>query len=347
VLCADPQTAFTGEEARDYDPNWHLCIETSLLHAEGWSDPPGSKWARYLRPVDCFEVNPKPSRARADRPRMQVARFVLDSAVLPLAQETLPVGEAARWALMGIYGRLTEERDAAKRRSPVFSGKDASGQPLEGHRHAYYLPTDQDGDGRLDHLTVVAEGGFGPVELKALNCLRTLKRREESPLLNVLLLGMGTLDEFLPLPLKAARIWISATPFVVTRHPKRNGQKRDPSDVLASRALFVQRVVKEELDRFCERRHLPWSSDAIQIEPLTDENGVFRVVPSEWTGPQATGPMLRPLQFKRFRHRRDDDGGVRPAGTFRVTFPEPVRGPVSLGHSSHFGLGLFVPARQP
>ena len=52
---------------------------------------------------------------------------------------------------------------------------------------------------------------------------------------------------------------------------------------------------------------------------------------------------LRPGQFKRFRGKRGDDGGRRPAGEFRVTFAAPVRGPICLGHSCHFGLGLFVP----
>jgi hypothetical protein len=35
---------------------------------------------------------------------------------------------------------------------------------------------------------------------------------------------------------------------------------------------------------------------------------------SEW----ARG--LRPIQFKRFRHKRDDDGGNRPVGSFRIDF---------------------------
>lgn len=30
---------------------------------------------------------------------------------------------------------------------------------------------------------------------------------------------------------------------------------------------------------------------------------------------------------------------------FRLTFPEPACGPIALGHSSHFGLGLFVPVK--
>lgn len=45
----------------------------------------------------------------------------------------------------------------------------------------------------------------------------------------------------------------------------------------------------------------------------------------------------------RFRRKAGDDGGRRPAGAFRIVFPELVRGPICLGHSAHFGLGLFVP----
>ena len=56
VLCADPNTAFEDEHVKTlsdkhggrkskrpvYDPAWNLCIETAQLHAEKWSDPPGS-----------------------------------------------------------------------------------------------------------------------------------------------------------------------------------------------------------------------------------------------------------------------------------------------------------------
>ena len=45
-----------------------------------------------------------PTRTR--RPLVQVVRYALDSTVLPLVTETLPVAEAARRALMSIYGGL-------------------------------------------------------------------------------------------------------------------------------------------------------------------------------------------------------------------------------------------------
>jgi CRISPR-associated protein Csb2 len=70
----------------------------------------------------------------------------------------------------------------------------------------------------------------------------------------------------------------------------------------------------------------------VEIEPLWDNNHVF-LIAGQW----------RPIQFKRFRRRAGDDGGRRLAGAFRLSFSEPVRGPITLGWSSHFGLGQFVP----
>ena len=79
--------------------------------------------------------------------------------------ETLPVAESARRMLMGIYGRRFPAPDGSRGRSAIFAGKSADGEPRQGHGHAYYLPTDEDGDGRLDHLTIVAGDGFGKEEL--------------------------------------------------------------------------------------------------------------------------------------------------------------------------------------
>jgi CRISPR-associated protein Csb2 len=74
------------------------------------------------------------------------------------------------------------------------------------------------------------------------------------------------------------------------------------------------------------------SGNGVTVEPLSDENGVFRI-----------SGGLRPIQFKRFRRKAGDDGGRRPTGAFKLTFREPVTGPLCLGWSSHFGMGLFAP----
>lgn len=385
TLCADPDAAFdddhvVGVETRStgrgknkvtktvrrplYDPNWNLCMETLQLHDEKWSDPPGAQWVSYVRLANCFE--PRPERVvtarRSTRPRSQVARFALDSAVLPLEADTLPIAELARRALMGIYGRMNVQPDAGKGRSPTFSGKDAGGNKrLSPHSHAFYLPTDEDGDGRLDHLTVVAEEGFGPGELKALDRLTLLSgagRDAASHPLRSLLMGLGPRDAFSDGLLAKSAVWVSATPFIAPRHPKRNGQARDDSrfwkersnqelDALrrsgrpASKYVFIdpvgwlETVLREELGRLIARRSdlADIDVDRVTIRPLLQE-GVFRM----------GARRLRPIQFKRFRQKRGDDGGQRLAGAFEIVFSKKVSGPVCLGHSSHFGLGLFVPA---
>jgi CRISPR-associated protein Csb2 len=123
------------------------------------------------------------------------ARYALDSAVLPLLQETLSLGELARRRLQGIYGRQNQGLS-----SDIFSGKTPEGTPLQDHGHAFYLPTNEDGDGRLDHLTIYARGsgnseghdmGFEEAELRALDAFRQLRQVGGKPDLRLVLLGVG------------------------------------------------------------------------------------------------------------------------------------------------------------
>lgn len=355
VLCADLATAFEDkhvvitvrrnvgrgknrqeveERSTIYDPAWNLCMETLQLHKDGWSDPPGSRWVPYMRPKQCFNVEPRlRARVVVERPRVQVIRYAVDSAVLPLVTETLPVAEAARRALMSLHGRLTE-RNGTRGRSTILSGKNEDGLPLLDHRHTYYLPTDEDGDGRIDHLTVYAADGFGAEERRALDRLRTLRtgrEGEERHPLRLLLLGMAGSEEYSPGPLRPSEVWISATPYIATRYAKTTGRNRIDIASPQDRAAFLQDNLRAQLAAV--RRDI--ASDQAQdvtIDPMWDENHGFHVA-GRW----------RILQFKRFRRKDNDDGGRRLAGAFRLTFRRPVGGPLSLGHSSHFGMGLFQP----
>ncbi len=354
LLCPDPASAFsddhvvtvekktTGrgkskqmveERSAIYDPAWNLCMETLQLHRERWSDPPGSCWVPYTRPRDCFKIQPKVCpRPTVNRQRIQVVRYALDSTVLPLVTEALPVAEAARRVLMGIHGRVTEQNDI-RGRSDVLSGKDQHGQRLTNHCHAYYLPTDEDGDGRLDHLTVYAVGGFGPNECRAFDLLRKLPtgwEGEERHPLRLLLLGMGASDEYTPGPLRASKIWESSTPYIATRYAKTRGRDRIDLSLPEARVGFLRDDLLAQLTDVrpdLSREGIP----VVTIEPLWDENHVFKIA-GRW----------RPIQFKRFRRKAGDDGGRRLAGAFRLIFSNPVHGPIALGHSSHFGLGQFV-----
>lgn len=320
------------------DPAWNLCMETLQLHKDRWSDPPGSCWVQYTRPRDCFKIEPKRAASLSSRgpstAAIQVARYAFDSTVLPLVTETLPVAEAARRALMSIHGRLTEH-NGVRGRSTVFSGKNNDGNPLTGHGHAYYLPTDEDDDGRLDHLTVFARDGFGPDERRTLDRLRQLntgRKGEERHPLRLLLLGMGARDEYCPGPLQASQVWVSATPYVATRHAKTRGRGRIDMSSPVARAEFIMGDLRDQIRAVLH--DFASNVDDVKIDPILD-GGAFKVA-GRW----------RPIEFKRYRRKSSDDGGRRLAGAFRIIFARPVAGPIALGHSAHFGMGLFVPTRS-
>jgi len=360
TLCLDPDTAFSDKHVVGtetvtqgrgkskttqtilkpiYDPNWHLCMETLRLHEQRWSDPPGSRWVKYTRLRDCFKVGAVAWHRKPSGSRLQIFRYALDSTVLPLVTETLPIAEAARRFLMGIYGRLTE-RDGVKGKSEVFSGKDQVGQPLSGHTHAYYLPTDEDGDGRLDHLTVYAKAGFGDQERRALELLRVIRpfNRDERHTLRVLLLESSTLTDRVNIGrghVGAAKIWVSATPYLATRFAKTRGRSQIDISSAQARADFLMADLRAQIG--FARPDLIYALQEVAIFPEWDQDNVYHFPGTE------SRRDYRPIQFRRFRAKDGDDGGHRLVGAFRLQFRSETCGPLALGCNSHFGMGLFLP----
>jgi CRISPR-associated protein Csb2 len=350
VLCTDPATAFGDEHYPTLDPSklargkispsdflfdcprWHLCLDTETIHREKWPTVPGTKWVNYTRP---FEESHVPIRRRViNTQQPTVARFLLDGPVLPRAIDTIRVAESFRRGVMSRYQRQCHRRkyghaDKPYRelfRSEVLSGKDAAGDFLRQHLHAFYLPISEGKDARwITHISVVAADGLGPDEVAALHAVRALKIDAESPELRVQLVGLGYGKDFRTPLLAESNVWVSATPFVVTRHMKRRGRKRDPREFFGApdgRGQFVKLVLREEL----ERRGFPHAE--VEIESLDQAGGHSSV---------------RSPQFRLARRKPGDDGASRPRGLFRLRFPQPVAGPIALGHSCHFGLGLFLP----
>jgi CRISPR-associated protein Csb2 len=103
-----------------------------------------------------------------------------------------------------------------------------------------------------------------------------------------------------------ARAWRSHTPFLPVRHPKRRRGEvvHAPADQVA-----------EEL----ERRGLP---APVRIQPAPGPWASFRIIRA---AKQGSAPALG-------------------AHGFLLEFEREVRGPISLGRNSHFGMGLFLPA---
>jgi CRISPR-associated protein Csb2 len=355
VFCPDPATAFSSDYYPRHDPKklaqgkikaaeflfdcpqWHLCLDTETIHAERWPAVPGARWVNYA----LKETAPAPTRfVRQGRDRhVTVARFRLDSPLLPLITETLPLAELGRRLLLSACRQIAQQENPGRGDDelwplyPAFWGKDAERRPRHGHQHAFILPTDDDDDGRLDHVTVVASMGFNSLEQRALarlpSVLRARSRQtlpeDEFAGLQMLLLGTGTEKTIASCLFAESHVWKSASPFIVTRFPKLRGKKRDRPEDCVNSIDFARVVLRQELERFKERG---------QVLPLIDS-----IEPSDGIGAR----KVRSLQFNCFRRKANDDGGRRPKGAFRIVFAEPVRGPICLGHACHFGMGMFMP----
>jgi CRISPR-associated protein Csb2 len=287
--------------------------------------PPGARWVEYARSRRALEPDPLPRRSQPRPAAFTVARYALDARPLPLLTDAVVIGHLARRALMSQYGRLT-----GRGKSRVFSGKSDEGQPLDGHRHAHYLCSDEDDDGRIDHLTIWAEVGFPEQEQRALGALSALCAREGEPEIRLLLLGFATTvgaQGTIGYLFGPARAWRSLTPFVPLRHPKHHRDGRPKLDEHGRQIDGPEHQLLLELRR--RGRPVP-----VSVEPLP--RAIMERRPQQW----------RWLDFK--QRRPGGDGVTFGHGVgFRLVFNEPVAGPLALGYSCHFGLGLFVAEGHP
>lgn len=138
------------------------------------------------------------------------------------------------------------------------------------------------------------------------------------------LVGAGSPAEVLPeLTSTATDEWVSATPFLSTRH-------RRPNETFEA---FLSGNVTREWRRRCE--HQDDAPQVARVECIDDHYG------PRWAARYHRRRWLLPRSTARRR-------GI-PEPTLqtmvRIGFDRPVRGPVSLGALSHFGFGLFVPMR--
>ncbi len=336
------------EDSGPLDEDHPLLIRTSVLRDEmNRIDPPGARWMKYTRPRDCFEPEFHMKVKRTPGPDYKVARFALDSPSLPPVTEALEVTSVARAACMSL---------CKKNAIPLFSGKDDAGNPLEeNHKHAHYIATDEDGDGRLDHLTIYAKCGFEAMHREVFYELDRLFGFGNRQDISVVLLGMVEEVEDWPYPTGVfgpSETWYSATPYILTRHPKvtRSGQwKTEPLPD------GVEILLPEEIGRFPTESHLLLEYGVTPNRDEMQRDGpvsqlILSIQRRGLPPPSSIEPMpmyeqrdskRRWLEFKRYRRSGNKPEIGNPYG-FKVTFSGSVTGPIILGHSSHFGLGLLL-----
>jgi len=191
------------------------------------------------------------------------------------------------------------------------------GKPASGHRHLKLLPCDADGDGVLDQLLVGASGGFDPAVRAGLEQLEQVRVRRK------LVVRLEPME--LPADLSTpSTTFASTTPFVCPRYPKlrRGRPRRDPEGTWAHGP-------EQQLRFLLDKAGLP------APVPLRAEDVRFGV----WVD----GQLVPWAEFTRTRRHGGGRRGLRHGFGFHLTFPCPIRGPLSSGYASHFGLGQFHP----
>lgn len=290
-----------------------LTIETSNLRKHGWTRPPGANPVEYIVPGPAPAA--RPPRRRDAPPTL--ARIDVVGTVRARIDDALLLGDHLRKALMALSDQVARERqpERAADRSlrlahSVFHGREKGGGPRsDEHQHAHFMAVDTDGDGFVEQLLVWAPQGLTGTARAALERLSSLTTTSGSELI----VGLVGLERDAPPDdqrLGESRVWASRTPFLLNRHPKGPGPDAKESP-------------ENQLRRELRQRGLP--------EPVAIER-IARL-------PLQVGRDLHWLKFKRVR-RRQRPAIPQPFG-FRLTFDEPVRGPLALGFGAHFGLGCF------
>jgi CRISPR-associated protein Csb2 len=285
--------------------------------------PPGAVWKYAERPARAKPVVKPPTRRIL--PPTQIVQFAIGGRVFPPLRYWLRITEKFRGiALRQLAQQLTGKRAAKFAELPpgtrakfsLLTGKGPTDTALAGHQHiAFFLIPDL--QRKPSRLICWRNAPFTDNEQTA------LLAAAEAPLA----WDFGSDDwklRLVPLPAETplppdrnifgeSAVWETLTPFVPPLHVfGRNGKPKEGCEIETQ----IQNTLSScELPPACVTVLSP--SDA----------------PAQWV------KVHRP-QRSRIEQTSDDKRAFR----IRLQFESSVQGPLFLGHSSHFGLGLFVPA---
>jgi CRISPR-associated protein Csb2 len=286
--------------------------------------PPGAQWRYAVRP-------PRPasrehSRFPITRPDCHLMQFAIGWNVAADPRRIVRLTSRFRGAVIRELVRLKTgdvsatwarvDRDVRESIADMV-GKDANNAPSKGHRHTeFFVWCEENVPTRL--LVWRGARAFDADEQKAV-------LRAAVPDVSWAAAGSDAaewklrlipLDRDVPAPPgfdnQASAVWESVTPYVLPRHHLRGGKERQ-------RESMAEQI----------RRELRYRGVAIDVQ-------VESVGPPVWVS----------VHVPRGESRRRAFIGDGRGQMIRLRFEAPVTGPIRLGHSSSFGLGLFRPCRE-
>lgn len=285
--------------------------------------PPGAVWKYAERPARIRPAVKLPTR-KVLQPT-QILQFAIGGRVFPPQRYWLRITEKFRGiALRQLAQQLTGKRDAKfaglpseiRARFSLLTGKSADDTALTKHQHTtfFLIP---DSQGKPSRLICWRKEPFADEEQAALLAAAAAP----------LAWDFGSADwklRLVPLPIETplppgknifgkSAVWETLTPFVPPLHVfGRNGKPKAGCEIEAQ----VKSLLSDS--------KLPTANVTVLSPPDA---------PAQWV------KVHRPR-----RSRKEQTNDDKRAFSIRLQFADSVTGPITLGHSSHFGLGLFVPA---
>jgi CRISPR-associated protein Csb2 len=324
--CRLERTAGTGNPVLVAVPEDDLNLESLLAVTD--SDqlkqrriPPGTAWYYATIPAK-KPVRPVPVTRRRHLPDVRVLQFAVGGRVYPPEAHWVKLTERFREAVIrqrcrqvshartAVYRELTdEERDTLS----LIRGLDGAGNRVDGRTMAFFalIP---DAEGLPTRLICWRTSPFTDDEIDAFLSATELPLAWER----------GSADwqvRLVALPFSVSppadywsgsQVWETATPFVLPagiQRFRRGGRPRAGETPEACLRKLLVRI------------GLP--------EPLIEVGAA-----TKWV-------TVHESPAERQKRSRERTTRARRGYGFRLTFPQIVPGPLAVGHSCHFGLGLF------
>ncbi|MFT4099641.1 MAG: type I-U CRISPR-associated protein Csb2 [Burkholderiaceae bacterium] len=288
------------------------------------SVPPGAQWLYAARPSR--PASRERRRVPAHRPDCHLMQFAIGWNVAPDPRAIVRLTSRFRGAVLRELLKLktgdpsaTWKRVGHAVRESIadMAGKNANDEPLKGHRHTEFLAWCE--EGRPTRLLVWR--GARPFDADEQEATLLAASRDVSWAVagsdaDEWKVRLVPLDRDVPAPPgfdgQASALWESVTPYVPPRHHLRGGKEREGESMA------------EQISRELQQRG---TTEGVEAEP----DGY-------------------PLWVSVHVPRRESDKrafiGNRRGQMIRLRFAAPVAGPIRLGHSSSFGLGLFRPVNE-
>ena len=299
-------------------------VVTDDPSAKNSTVPPGARWMYAKRPVRP-PVKLQKSTSKEPRKSTRFIQFAVGSRVSPIKKSIVALTQRFRGRVIREFlGGSWQQANVAQRQAVrLLAGKEADGSHLlEGrHPHARFGVLFDAETNRAARLFVWRNQPFTVKEKKAI--LNAAERELELTFGREGSRGPWTirlvpLDSQVQVPPgfdgQRRRHWQTAIFYVPPRHTynRKSRVKKGESP-------------KEQIRLELMRQGYDVANLSISLDDQT----------TEWV------QVHRPRRVR--RDQEDSKNNERRGFRVSLKFERPVSGPIFLGHSSHFGLGLFIP----